>query len=83
MVKGGITQEELTKALAYFHKSYMEDGDKADKWADTMANEVIDGCDLLTAGNYAESAKQVTVATVNAFVRQMDKAKNIVKLIIR
>ena len=83
MVKGGITQEELTKALAYFQKSYLEDGDKADKWADKMANEVIDGCDLLTAGNYAESAKQVTVATVNAFVRQMDKAKNIVKLIIR
>ena len=83
MVKGGITPEELTKALAYFHKSYLEDNDKADKWADKMANEVIDGCDLLTAGNYAESAKQVTVATVNAFVRQMDKAKNIVKLIIR
>ena len=31
MVNGGIKQEELTKALAYFSKSYLEDGDKADR----------------------------------------------------
>jgi hypothetical protein len=51
MVNGGITQEELTKTLAYFQKSYLEDGDKADMWADKMANEVINGCALLNPDN--------------------------------
>lgn len=83
MVKGGITQEELTKALAYFQKSYLEDGDKADKWADKMANEVVDGCTLLDYDNYAETAQLVTTASINAFLRQMDAAKNVVKLIFR
>lgn len=83
MVKGGITQEELTKALAYFNKSYLEDGDKADKWADKLGNEVVDGCTLLNYDNYAEIARQVTTASVNAFLRQMDAAKNVVKLIFR
>jgi predicted Zn-dependent peptidase len=83
MVNGGIKQEELTKALAYFSKSYLEDGDKADKWADKMANEVVNGCTLLNYDNYTESSRQITVATVNAFLRQMDAAKNVVKLIFR
>lgn len=83
MVKGGITQEELTKALAYFQKSYLEDGDKADKWADKLGNEVVDGCTLLDYDNYAETAQLVTTASINAFLRKMDEAKNIVKLIIR
>ena len=83
MVKGGITQEELTKALAYFNKSYLEDGDKADKWADKMANEVVDGCTLLNYDNYAATAQQVTAASVNAFLREMEAAKNVVKLIFR
>lgn len=83
MVNGGITQEELTKTLAYFQKSYLEDGDKADMWADKMANEVINGCDLLNPDNYAETALKVTTASVNAFLHQMDAAKNVVKLIFR
>lgn len=83
LVKVGITQEELTKALAYFNKSYLEDGDKADKWADKLGNEVVDGCALLNYDNYAESARQVTTASVNAFLRQMDAAKNVVKFIFR
>lgn len=83
MVNGGITQEELTKTLAYFQKSYLEDGDKADKWADKMANEVIDGCKLLNYDNFAATAQQITTASVNAFLHQMDAAKNVVKLIFR
>lgn len=83
MVKGGITQEELTKALAYFQKSYLEDGEKADMWADKMANEVIDGCKLLNYDNFAESAQQMTEASISSFLRKMDEAKNIVRLIIR
>lgn len=33
--------------------------------------------------NYAETALKVTTASVNAFLRQMDAAKNVVKLIFR
>lgn len=83
MVNGGITQEELNKALAYFQKSYLEDVDKADKWADKMANEVIDGCKLLNYDNFAATAQQITTASINAFLHQMDAAKNVVKLIFR
>ncbi len=83
LVKVGITQEELTKALAYFNKSYLEDGDKADKWADKIANEVANGTSLLNAGNYNVCAKQVNVSSLNAYIKAMDSKKNVVKLIFR
>ena len=83
LVKVGITQEELTKALAYFNKSYLEDGDKADKWADKIANEVANGTSLLNAENFDGYAKQVSAASLNAFIKQMDSKKNVVKLIFR
>lgn len=83
LVKVGITQEELTKALAYFNKSYLEDGDKADKWADKIANEVANGTSLLNAENFDGCAKQVSAASLNAFIKQMDSKKNVVKLIFR
>lgn len=83
LVKVGITQEELTKALAYFNKSYLEDGDKADKWADKIANEVANGTSLLNAGNFDGCAKQVNVSSLNAYIKAMDSKKNVVKLIFR
>lgn len=52
-------------------------------WADKMANEVIDGCKLLNYDNFAESAQQMTEASISSFLRKMDEAKNIVRLIIR
>lgn len=83
LVKNGVTANETEKALAYFTKVYTENDDKADKWADAIANDVVNGTSLLNAGNFNVCAKQVSAASLNAFIKQMDSKKNVVKLIFR
>ena len=83
LVKNGVTANETKKALAYFTKVYTENDDKADKWADAIAEDVVNGTSLLNAGNYNVCAKQVNVSSLNAYIKAMDSKKNVVKLIFR
>lgn len=83
LAKNGVTADETEKALAYFAKVYTLDDDTADKWADSMAEEVVNNTALLNAGNFAETAKEVTTTSINAYLRKMDTSKNVVKLIFR
>lgn len=83
LVQGGVTQAEVSAALAYFAKTYLEDGDKADRWADVLANRMVDGCDRLDSDNFERTAAQVDAAAVNAYIKTMDTNKNVVRLIFR
>lgn len=83
LAKNGVNTDETEKALAYFTKVYTENDDKADKWADSIAEEVVNGTSLLNADNYTVYAKQVSVDSLNAYIKAMDSKKNVVKLIFR
>lgn len=83
LVQGGVTQAEVSAALAYFAKTYLEEGDKANRWADVLANRVVDGCDRLDSDNFERTAAQVDAAAVNAYIKTMDTNKNVVRLIFR
>lgn len=79
----GVTADETEMALAYFTKVYILNDDKADKWADSIAQQVANNTLLLDADNYAETAHKVTTASINAYLRLMDNKKNVVKIIFR
>lgn len=83
MAARGVTSGEVSKNLAYFSKAYDVDNGKADKWADTLADQVIDGCELLNPDNYAASAAKVTAESLSAFIRTLDGKQNVMKLIVR
>lgn len=83
LAKNGVTADGTEKVLAYFAKVYTQDGDSADKWADSIAEQIVNGTTLLNADNFAETAKQVTTTSTNAYLRKMDTSKNVVKLIFR
>lgn len=83
MAAEGVTRGEVAKNLAYFSKACDVDDGKADKWADTLADQVIDGCELLNPDNYAASAAKVTAESLSAFIRTLDGKHNVMRLIVR